>query len=539
VIWLALHLPALSLEAFAATLAPAERAAPLALAAQHQITAVNAAAAACGVRPGLKRATALALAADLRLGQADPARDAAALGAVAHAALAFTPDVSLDGDATVLLEVSRVLRYHGGPERLHQRLLQRLLDALAPLGHQVQMASAPTPLGAALLARWPPAERPAAVPAAPSAVPSAAPSAAPSSDRPRGPLDFTWGLHSHDLPALQALLDTAPVWLLGPGRAHWEALQGMGLHQWSDLRTLPRSGLTRRFGATLLADLDRARGDAPDPREPLRPPPVFDDRLELYARADTTEQVLHGAQVLLARLIAWAQARQSRIAGFSLRMRHEALRRNDGPAHTDLAVDLAEPAADAAQLGLLLRERLAQCPLPAPTLELQLHCHRLVQAPPPSGDLFPSRQAQREGLGRLLERLRARLGDTQVQRLLARPDHRPEHATGLQGWMAARPAHPGASGADPTPPTLPLHRPAWLLPEPQALPERGALPLLDGRPLQIVSGPERIEAGWWDQDLAARDYFIARADDGALVWIYRTRLPLDSASGWYLQGRFG
>jgi protein ImuB len=148
--WLALHLPLLSLEAFAATLTQAERATPLALVAQHRIGAVNAAAAARGVRPGLKRATALALAADLRLGQADPARDAAALQAVAHAALAFTPLVAPDGNATVLLGVQSVLRYHGGPERLRARLLA----ALAPLGHRLQLASAPTPLGAALLARW-------------------------------------------------------------------------------------------------------------------------------------------------------------------------------------------------------------------------------------------------------------------------------------------------------------------------------------------------------------------------------------------------
>ena len=136
--WLAIHLPLLSLEAFAATLPVPDRTLPLALVAQHRITAVNAAAAERGVRPGLKRATALALAADLRLGQADAARDAAALQAVAHAALAFTPlvvpDLATDdaagAPATVLLGVASVLRYHGGPDRLRTRLQ----DALARVG---------------------------------------------------------------------------------------------------------------------------------------------------------------------------------------------------------------------------------------------------------------------------------------------------------------------------------------------------------------------------------------------------------------------
>ncbi|MDH5340110.1 MAG: hypothetical protein OEW22_10070, partial [Rubrivivax sp.] len=149
-LWLALHLPLLSLEAFSATLPPDRRAAPLALLADHRIAAVNPAAAARGLRPGLKRATALALAADLLIGQADAARDMQALQAVAHAALAFTPMVALQGADIVLLEVQASLRLFGGAARL----LDRLRAALAPLGHRLQTAAAPTPGGAALLARW-------------------------------------------------------------------------------------------------------------------------------------------------------------------------------------------------------------------------------------------------------------------------------------------------------------------------------------------------------------------------------------------------
>jgi len=89
-------------------------------------------------------------------------------------------------------------------------------------------------------------------------------------------------------------------------------------------------------------------------------------------------------------------------------------------------------------------------------------------------------------------------------------------------------------------------RPVWLQAA-EPLPERAARPLLDGRPLQLLSGPERIEAGWWDAGLTGRDYFIAATPEGALVWIYRERLPLSrsaheeegSASGWFLHGRFG
>lgn len=212
--WIALHLPLLSLEAFATTL-PAEQAqAPLALMDAHHITAVNAAAHALGVRANQKRATALALAPQLLLGQADAARDTGAVTAVAHAALAFTPQVCLQppGDValapdTVLLEVQASLRYFGGLSAL----MQRLQAAVEPLGHRVQWAIAPTPLGAALLSR------------------------------------VHRRLHCADSAALQRALEDAPVWLLGPGRAHWEALDGMGLRTLGDLQRLPRDGLARRI----------------------------------------------------------------------------------------------------------------------------------------------------------------------------------------------------------------------------------------------------------------------------------------------------
>jgi protein ImuB len=505
-LWLAVHLPQLSLQAWLATLPEDQRRGPVALLADHQVQAVNAAAAKAGVQPGLKRATALALLPQLLCGQADPARDAQALQAVAWAALAFTPAVVCDGH-TVLLEVASCLRYFGGPDAL----LARLRQALKPLGHQGRIACAPTAAGAALLARW-------------------------RDDLADGP-------HRHDLAALQQLLDEAPVWLLGPGREHWEALQGMGLRHLSDLRALPRSGLARRFGPDLLDELDRARGTQPDPRVWLQAPEHFRCRLELAFRADHADQVLHGAALLLAQLVAWAQARQSRIVAFTLAMHHESRHRADTgtPPVTELRVELAEPAADVKHLQLLLRERLGRVQLAAPTLELQLHCHELVQRSAPNAELFPTRHSEQAGLSRLLEQLRARLGDDQVLRLQAVADHRPERATCVLPALAGAGAGAGAAGGPAQPSAWPLTRPVWLLPQPQPLVDRQALPFHEGRPLQLLAGPERIETGWWDGDLATRDYFIAQAADASLLWVYRARLPVadEQQPLWFLHGRFG
>src|SRR5437773_2464712 len=294
-LWIALHLPLLSLESFVATLpGGAAKQQPVALMDAQRIVCANAAAQALGVKTGLKRATALALAPQLTLGQADPARDRLAITGVAHAALAFTPSVTLEpwGDAstaphTVLLEVQASLRYFGG----RAKLLQCLRAAMAPLGHQVVCASALTAQGAALLSRL--------------------------DDAPQG-------LHAADLPSLGCLLHGAPVWLLEAGREHWDVLQGMGLRTCADLQRLPRSGVARRFGETLLDEFDRALGNRPDPRRWITLPDTFSSRLELFARADTTEQVLHGASLLLVRLMAWASAQHAQVRRFTLQMQRNA-----------------------------------------------------------------------------------------------------------------------------------------------------------------------------------------------------------------------
>ena len=537
-LWIALHLPRLSLEAFMATVTGTADA-PIALIDTHRIAAANAAAQSLGVKPGLKRATALALAPQLVLGQADAVRDGRALEPVVHAALAFTPQVSLQppvepGRAadTVLLEVQASLRYFGGRERL----LQRLQGALQPLGHRLQVSSAVTAQAAAVLARVEPPP------------------------------------HCADPAATRQAFEAAPVWLLGPGREHWEALQGMGLRSIADLLVLPRSGLARRFGEAMLAQIDAALGRRADPREPIVPPPGFESRLELFARADTTEQVLHGASVLLERLVAWLAAQHAFVRGFRLVMRHESRwQRGDCSAQaTALDIALAEPSRDSAHLLVLLRETAGPAAVAGADARAVPAGPRHRQARGPEQRALsdgPKRQrrpgpvdrtpagapGQRAGAAaRQRRRPSARTGQpgAGAEAKIARGSPPAMAATARRrgsgsAAAAAVPAQDGSSAGCDRPPL----RPIWLQPA-EPLVEKNSMPIFEGRPLKLLSGPERIEAGWWDNALAGRDYFIAEAIDGALVWIYRERLPFaqqvgqafkaeGAGSGWFVQGRFG
>ena len=370
------------------------------------------------------------------------------------------------------------------------------------------------------------------------------------------------------LAALQARLAPLPLAVLGLPAGADDALQAMGLRSLGDLRRQPRAGLSRRLGPELLSLLDRAFGDSPDPRDWTSAPPRFHDTLDLQARTDAADVLLEAAGLLLTRQAVWARALQARVGGFTLGFRHETRLRASslgeaGPQRSELRIALAEPSADPAHWRSLLRERLQREPLSAPVLGLSLACDEPVIGPPPEGQLFPDAAGQREGLLRLLERLQARLGPQAVQQLATQAEHRPERVTlavpaataaaataarggprrasaaiALHAGQAPKAAAAGGPSPSPSPPPH-LTRPVWLLAEPRPLTERRGRPWLASQPLRLLQGPERIEAGWWDGDLVARDYFIAEQPDGALLWVYRLRpAPAAGQPGWFLHGRF-
>jgi protein ImuB len=53
--------------------------------------------------------------------------------------------------------------------------------------------------------------------------------------------------------------------------------------------------------------------------------------------------------------------------------------------------------------------------------------------------------------------------------------------------------------------------------------------------LRIVSGPERLETGWWDGGDTRRDYYVIETDMGQRAWAFC--VPGEQ-SGWMLHGWF-
>lgn len=429
----------------------------------------------------MRLADAWALLPGLAVLERNAERELRQLDALACWSGQFTSEVSLVPPAALLLEVAGSLRLFGGLDAL----LARVAAGCAAQGHAATFAVAPTPLAALWLAEERPGSR----------------CLAPESLR-----EMAAGLSLETLalpPAAQARAAAFGVRTLG------------------DLLRLPRAGLARRLGAEVVVMLARGLGEVADPRPRFAFPDTFAERLELPARVQDAERLLFAAQRLLQVCCGWLAARAAGVRELTLEMEHELYARQQASV---LELRFAAPTRDAGRIARVLREHLGKLALVAPVIALRLLADRVEALPGRACGLFGD-AGEGEGIAMLVERLQARLGNDAVHGLTAQPAHRPE--------CASLPVSPGA-GSEATAAGV---RPCWLLPQPEALAEIGGRPQRGG-PLDLLSGPERIESGWWDGGEPGalgdvrRDYFVALSPRQEWLWIFR------SAQGWFLHGLF-
>jgi protein ImuB len=471
--WIAARLPQLPLEIFLRGSSTPE---PFAVEERHRVFACDRKALARGVRIGVAVSAALALAPQLRIAPRDPTAETEALLGVAGWAAQFTPGVALEFPDCVLLEISGSLKLFGGLEPLFERLRRGLKE----MGWSTALAVAPTPRAAYWLAL-------------------------------AGKREFI-GSTAELEPALAAL----PTGIFCRNDETLAALEAIGVRTLGELRALPREGVARRFSQGLLDEIDRGLGRLPDPRNFFVPPARFRAAIELPAEVTQTEALLFVARRLIVQLAGFLAARSGGVQRLVIGLRH----RDRAP--TEIAIGLVAPSRDAEHFTLLLRERLAGVALAGPVREISLRAEDIVPLAGNNLGLLLEQGKPPGDWGHLVERLHARLGAEAVRGIANRAEHRPERA-GVATDLGEKQMQMDFG-----------ERPFWLLNRPKPLAEIDAVPHHDGR-LELLAGPERIESGWWDGDEVARDYFVARTQNEALVWIYRDRR---GEGGWYLHGIF-
>ena len=462
-----------------------------------RLSAVDQAAAAQGVTPGLRLTDARALVPHLKVMPENSAADARMLAKLADWAMRYTPWSATDGPDGLVLDITGCAHLFGGEDNV----LRDLTAQLSKYSLTHRLALADTPAAAWAWARY-----------------------------------GTGGLlATHDtIQAVRAL----PVAALRISGSDASDLARLGLRRIEHIADLPRAPLTARFGKTLLGRLDQILGRDAEPLTLQRPSTPYRSRIAFAEPIGRREDIKAALDHLLSDLcqrleIESLGARELNFTAYSV----------DATAQ-HVHIGAAAPSRNAAHLAYLFQDRLDRIDpgfgLESFTLDALTPEHLAPKQMPLAG-----KRNATTGLMQLVDRLQARLGAGAIVELKPIDSHIPERAVMMtpafthctkaragDEWMADQP------------------RPARLLPYPELIDVVAPVP--DDPPLifrwRKVShrvarseGPERIAPEWWQRKETShvRDYYWLEDTDGRRFWVYRNGLfNADTPPRWYLHGLF-
>ncbi len=558
-------------------------------AGRRLLAAVNPAAAAAGLAPGMPLADALSFLPGLATAAAEPAADRAALRRLAEWCGRYSPWTAPDGVDGVTIETTGSAHLWGGESALAADLAARL--DRRRVACRIAIADM---LGAAwALARF------------------AQSGLAQTNERavllPTG--------------EARAGLARLPVEALRLDPATAQGLRRVGLKQIGDLYAMPRAALARRFGDGVVRRLDQALGDLWEPLSPLGEAPVRRVRLSFAEPIADPADLARAAERLALDLV-----RRLAREGIGARRLDLAFHRVDGRVER-ICLGAARPSRDPRHLAALFKERLdtvdpglgvedmilaafAVEPLGPEQIGLPHHRPSPHPGPPPhAGEGGVGAGATTSAVAPLLDRLGNRLGLEALSRIEPRESHIPERASvgapvdgeskarfslplsplaGGEGWgekglrsgtrSRPGPPHPLARRVGPSPGSGPGQalsplkgaeglaqsnvvwmgggkppRPIRLFAPPQPVEALWLLP--DDPPFRFTwrrvahrvtraDGPERIAEEWWRAEGPAardaiRDYYRVEDEDGRRFWLFRAGLAgHDDPPRWFIHGLF-
>ena len=464
------------------------------------IAAVDSAAEAAGLYPGMDLAQAKILIPGLAVHEATPALDEAALQRLTEWCLRYAPLVSAAPPDGVWIDITGTAHLHDG----EKALLHGLVARLAIHGVTARAAIADTPGAAHALARF----------------------------RMR---DATVAASGETAAAIASL----PIEALRLTPDILSGLRLLGFEQVGKLAATPRAPLVRRFGPLLSLRLDQASGAVFEPIVPIFPLALVQARLTFVDPLMTAESFL----AVIDRL-AGMTCTDLEKAGQGARRLDLLFERVDGTIQA-VRVGTARASRNSRHLARMLAEKIELIDpglgveamrlivsLADPLAYVQDAVH-LTQDDPPTKDLAP-----------LIDRLANRLGARRVFRDIPVESDVPERSVRRVPALAPR-------RGTKWPAELP--RPVRLLDPPQPVDTMALLP--DYPPVAFTwrrvrhrirraDGPERIAGEWWRHDAEmrlVRDYFRLEDEDGRRFWLFRRGDGADTATGdmrWFLHGFF-
>lgn len=313
-----------------------------------------------------------------------------------------------------------------------------------------------------------------------------------------------------------------------------ERLEKLGLRQISQLISIPRSALRRRFGVQFLQRLNQALGYEEEGINPVHPIEPYQERLPCLDPIITATGIEIALQRLLDTLCHRLEREQK-----GLRTALFKGYRIDGKVQK-IEIGTNRPSCNTKHLFKLFEIKIESIE-PASGIELfTLEASKVEDLSTVQEQLWANKmELDNVELSELLDRLAGKIGAHNIHRYVPAEHYWPERSfkqtfsvneTFQTSWKVNRP------------------RPLQLLARPELVEVTAPIPdyppmlfRYKGKLHKIMKadGPERIEAEWWLQEGQHRDYYCVEDEDGYRYWLFRSG-HYDAAKSyqWFIHGFF-
>ena len=289
----------------------------------------------------------------------------------------------------------------------------------------------------------------------------------------------------------------------------------LGIQSIKDLIDIPISLLSERFNSDLISNLEILLNKKQQTLCKFKPSETFHDEIQYINGLTNKESLIFPMKSLLKSLNEYLIAIHCRCS--------QIIWEFTTPLNVNITmkIKLSRSKNDWSELLNLSRIKLDNINLPKVVEKVSLYCTDLIEDKKINNAIFNDNKNKSQYKGNLVDSIVAKVGEKALFTLLTKNEHIPEKAGSITKFDMKQFFEQQ---------TTENTRPLWLLKTPNPI------KFLNGKlyfksPITILSGPERINDNWWENNQQL-DYYIARDEEGTNYWIYKSGVK------WFIHGIF-
>ena len=289
----------------------------------------------------------------------------------------------------------------------------------------------------------------------------------------------------------------------------------LGIQSIKDLIDIPISLLSERFNSDLISNLEILLNKKQQILCKFKPSKTFHDEIQYINGLTNKESLIFPMKSLLKSLNEYLTAIHCRCS--------QIIWKFTTPLNVNITmkIKLSRSKNDWSELLNLSRIKLDNINLPKVVEKVSLYCADLIQDKKINNEIFNDNKNKSQYKGNLVDSIVAKVGEKALFTLLTKNEHIPKKAGSITKFDMKQFFEQQ---------TTENTRPLWLLKTPNPI------KFLNGKlyfksPITILSGPERINDNWWENNQQL-DYYIARDEEGTNYWIYKSGVK------WFIHGIF-